>query len=221
MIQAVILDTETTGLVEPALVEAAWIAVDSPQGLLICDEFSGRFNPGKPITFGAMATHHITNEDVASCPPPSEFSLPDGVQYIVGHNVDFDWRLIGEPKVKRICTLAFCRKLWPDDSHTLGAMLYRLKGPMARDALRAVHSARADAYICRMILSEILSKIGEPATWEELWTLCEAARIPEIMAFGKHKGARIADIPADYKQWLLRQPDVDPYLQIALKGKRA
>jgi exodeoxyribonuclease X len=46
-------------------------------------------------------------------------------------------------------------------------------------------------------------------------------RIPKVMTFGKHKGAAIADIPADYKRWLLGQQDVDPYLVKALRGVAA
>lgn len=216
--KAIIFDTETTGINEPALCEAAWLEVDAPGTLLAGQQFTGRFNPGKPIEFGAMAVHHITNEDVADSPDPMEFALPDGVEYIIGHNVDFDWKVIGEPKVKRICTLAFSRKLWPDDSHTLGAMLYRLKGASAKATVQGAHSALADVNICRTILIHILAKIQEPADWEELWKQSELARIPEVMAFGKHKGAKIKDIPSDYKGWLLRQPDVDPYLVKALKA---
>jgi len=36
------------------------------------------------------------------------------------------------------------------------------------------------------------------------------------MPFGKHKGTPMADVPRDYKAWLLNQPDVDPYLRKAL-----
>ena len=54
-------------------------------------------------------------------------------------------------------------------------------------------------------------------TWEDIWQASELARIPTIMPFGKHKGTAIADIPADYKRWLLGQPDVDPYLRKALE----
>jgi len=32
-----------------------------------------------------------------------------------------------------------------------------------------------------------------------------------------HKGKPLGDVPASYKRWLLDQPDVDPYLAIALK----
>jgi exodeoxyribonuclease X len=38
------------------------------------------------------------------------------------------------------------------------------------------------------------------------------------MSFGKHKGTAIKDVPADYKRWLLGQPDVEPYLAKALRA---
>lgn len=215
--KAIVIDTETTGINEPVLVEAAWIEVDAPCSLHLGAQFEKRFNPGKPIEFGAMATHHITNEDVAQCPPASEFGLPDGVEYLIGHNVDFDWKVIGEPKVKRICTLAFSRAYWPDDSHTLGAMLYRLNVPNARELLRGAHSALADARNCLTLLSYIVPKSG-CRTWESLWQACELARVPTVMSFGKHKGRAIKDVPSDYKRWLLAQPDVDEYLRKALKA---
>jgi exodeoxyribonuclease X len=38
------------------------------------------------------------------------------------------------------------------------------------------------------------------------------------MPFGKHKGLMLADLPSDYKQWLLGQGDIDSYLRKALGG---
>jgi exodeoxyribonuclease X len=61
----------------------------------------------------------------------------------------------------------------------------------------------------------------EKATWEDVWKVSEIARIPAVMSFGKHKGTPIKDIPADYKEWLLKQTDIDPYLFKALKGDAA
>jgi exodeoxyribonuclease X len=52
---------------------------------------------------------------------------------------------------------------------------------------------------------------------EELWQLSEKSRIPKVMPFGKHKGEPIDSIPDDYRSWLLRQSDVDPYLLKALE----
>ncbi|WP_407058822.1 3'-5' exonuclease [Ralstonia syzygii subsp. celebesensis] len=104
--KAIIFDTETTGINEPAIIEAAWVAVNDPFTLAVMGEFEQRYNPGKTIELGALATHHILDEEVADCPPASEFSLPPGTEYIIGHNVDYDWKVIGEPPVKRIwkCT---------------------------------------------------------------------------------------------------------------------
>ena len=228
MNQAIIFDTETTGVNEPVIVEAAWLLLDDPANCGICDKFLGRYNPGKPIELGALATHHILDQDVAGSPPASEFRLPEGAAYIIGHNIDFDWRAVGEPPVKRICTLALSRYLHPElDAHTQSAMLYHYANDrvLARENLRNAHSAAADVRNCARLLSCLLDELearGEMpapvASWEDVWSISERARIPTVMTFGKHKGQPIAEIPGDYKAWLLRQPDVDPYLAQALRA---
>jgi exodeoxyribonuclease X len=219
-----ILDTETTGIVDPVPVEVAWIEIDSFIGTL--GSFVENFNPGKPISFGAMSVHHILEADVADEPPFSEFLLPDDCEYILGHNIDFDWAAIGKPNVKRICTLALSRSLWPDtDSHNLSALIYFLTDPIDHYEVRErliknAHSAYGD---CQTILSSLLvpiiKKLGVtfPIDWEKLWDLSEKARIPTTMPWGKHKGLEIKDVPSDYKRWLRNQPDVDPYLLKALE----
>lgn len=217
---ALIIDTETTGTEEPRPVEIAWVAL-GPCGIAppVLDHFEQRFNPLKPITLGALATHHIMDEDLADAPPYLSFQLPPGISFLIGHNVDFDWRVIGEPDIPRICTLAMCRKLWPGaDSHTQSAMLYHLMRSRARDLCRGAHSALEDVKGCYLILLEIIRETGV-TTWGELWELSEVARVPEIMPFGKHKGERIENLPCDYVGWLLRQSDVDPYLVKALRGR--
>lgn len=217
---AIVFDTETTGIDEPVIVEAAWMALgDDPRAITTDVGFCQRYNPGKPIALGAMATHHIMDEDLADCPPASDFALPPSTQYLIGHNIDFDWKVIGQPDVKRICTLALARRAWPNlDSHTQSALLYHLDRASARETLRGAHSAAVDIRICLRILEQTLFMFGRPATWEDAWTISEQARIPRVMTFGKHKGTPIADIPGDYKAWLLRQPDVDPYLAQALRA---
>ena len=52
--------------------------------------------------------------------------------------------------------------------------------------------------------------------FEELYQFSEMARIPKIITFGKHNGQPIKSLPSDYKQWLLKQNDLDPYLRKAL-----
>jgi len=38
----------------------------------------------------------------------------------------------------------------------------------------------------------------------------------KAIPFGKHKGMLLADVPSDYRQWLLTQGDINPYLRKAL-----
>ncbi len=73
---------------------------------------------------------------------------------------------------------------------------------------------------CHKVLFYLLMKIeiSQANKWASVWQFSEKARIPKILTFGKHKGTAIQDIPADYKRWLLNQPDVDPYLAQALRG---
>ena len=188
MSKTIIFDTEATGIKEPVLIEAAWVELESIHPFAVARPFEQRYNPGKPITLGAFATHHIMDEELVTCPPAASFSLPSDVAYVIGHNVDFDWEVIGKPEIKRICTLALARKVWPDlDSHNQSALLYHLERATARERLRKAHSALTDVGICAAILNHICEQLGIH-TIEELYAESEIARTPTTMPFGKHKG---------------------------------
>ncbi|PTQ86555.1 3'-5' exonuclease [Agitococcus lubricus] len=224
--QAIIADTETTGLKEPVPVEIAYLDVSRLFSVPIrrfsfdpVFEYRQLFDPQKPIEFGAMATHHITNEDVAGYDPYTAFELPN-VKYLIGHNIDFDYEVIkacGEqPEPKLICTLAIARYLYPElDSHKLTALLYALDMPYALDHAQHAHSALDDVWMTYHLLKIMLPKT-QATTFEELYQFSEMARIPKIITFGKHNGQPIKSLPSDYKQWLLKQNDLDPYLRKAL-----
>lgn len=221
--KAILFDTETTGMDEPQLIEAAWSFVpDIITPAMGVDVHQQRFTPSKPIEFGAMATHHITEEDLVDCPPHDSFSIPDGVQYIIGHNIDYDWEVIGCPGVRRIDTLALCRHLWPDtDSHKQTAMLYMLDRTFAMCYAREAHSAAIDVFMLSNLLAHIVAKISpdiKEMSVEMLWKFSEMARIPRTMPFGKHKGERLVDVPVSYRCWLLGQSDIDPYLRKAMEA---
>jgi len=95
MPKAIIFDTETTGLDSPEIVEAAWLEVKSLSPLTLGEQFEQRYKPSKPIGIAALATHHILDEELVDCPPSRTFRLPEGLQYLIGHNIDFDWPLWG------------------------------------------------------------------------------------------------------------------------------
>jgi len=219
MSQAIIFDVEATDKNDAVIIEAASLDVTSLKPFEVGNPWVQRYNPGKPISLGALATHHIMDEELVNCPASSSFRLPAGTKYLIGHNIDFDWVAIGSPDVKRICTLALARSLWPDlDSHTQSALLYYFERATAREQLRTAHSALADVWICSKIVAQIIEKLN-PTSLDALWEMSEKARIPTTMPYGKHKGELISQVPTDYKQWLLRQDNVSGYLRKALEAK--
>lgn len=216
--KAVVFDSESTGFEEGVIIEEAHAEIEFIDGMLISSPIrTTMFNPGKPIEFGAMAVHHIADEDVAECRPASDFALPPDVEYLIGHNIDYDWELIGKPAVKRICTLALSRMIWPRiSSHTQMALAYMLCYDLARDCAGKAHRADTDVLILIAILKEMLKSINI-GSMEELYGTSEKARIPTVMPFGKHRGMVMADVPKDYFKWMLGRSDIDPYLRRAIE----
>lgn len=225
--KAIIFDTETTGTEEDSeIIEVAWREVEFDLSALQLRPVAARaeyarFRPSKPISYGAMATHHITPNDLRFCAPSSEFTFPAGVEYLIGHKIDFDWQAAGKPDVKRICTLALSRYTWPDlDSHKQAAVGYYLALERGYEWLlpyiREAHSAEKDTMVC-LHIARVIADVNGITSFEDLYELSEKARVPTHMTFGKHYGLPIKDLPCDYKAWLLGLPDLDPYLAIALK----
>lgn len=225
-----VIDTETTGHHKdnevPEIVELAILdpfnhptTKSSPPNAIV-----ERFNPTKAMAWGAIGTHHILPEELKNCRPSEKAKelFPADAKYIVGHNVDYDWKALGSPDVKRICTLAISRRLWPEIDHTLSAMIYFIHQDdmrSARNALKNAHSAEADCHFSWKILNYAMNKEGK--TWEDgiekIWEWAEQCRIPTHWSFGKFKGHPIKAADRGYLQWCLRQPDFDPYVIIAVK----
>ena len=231
---AIVIDTEMTGLWEPEVIEMACTDLLKHPMAQPMHVYEHRWKPSKPITLGALAVHHIMDEDLADEEPwPGTIPLGD-TQYLIGHNIDADWKAIGKPNVKRICTLAFSRWLWPDlDSHTLSAMTYFHNRQNARHLLRSAHNAAADVKLCvglfNAITHELMKRDHKIETFEDVHSLSEIARVPIRIPFGKYgprngqKGMLISEmkrIDPRYVDWLLWNHDgvrEDPYIQKALR----
>lgn len=219
--RAIILDTETTGHEPPEVIQLAISDYEELDNTRI-DEFW--YTPSKPPTFGAMAVHKLTPKIIAAgeFPPSSTCRLPSGITHIIGHNVDYDWKALGCPPVKRICTMAIIRKLEPLlDSHTLGAIMFHIT-PEAEwedlcNDLREAHNAVSDVLFVACFLQWLVDQRPELRDPEKLWQFSEECRIPDIIAFGKHKGSHIRDLPYGYVQWMRRQPDMDEYVMKAVE----
>lgn len=220
---ALILDTETHDL-NGYPIEIAYAPCSLEQGVLVINQgevFDEYFSCPEPIALGALATHHILETDITEKPSFDTFKMPQGVQYLIGHNIDYDIKAIQKCQpdftVKGICTLALCRMVWPDLPHTLGAMYYHAMDDLelARKHLRHAHNAKADIYFTGVILKTLVEQLGIK-DMNSLYIMSETARIPKYITFGKHKGTAIKDLDPSYVTWLLRQDDLDPYLRKAL-----
>jgi exodeoxyribonuclease X len=236
MATAMVIDTETPGFAKPLRpIELAGIlcAGDSPAELVVGQRTYERYQcPPEVFEYGAMAVHNILPGDLAGKPafniPHFNNTVLSGIDYLVGHNVDFDWEVVGKPEIKRIDTLAISRYYWPDlDAHKLGAMIYHQFGltPETRDSLRNAHSAMEDADNCLRLLVHII-KTKSITSWTRLYGISELGRIPHRMSFGKHgpkdgkKGMLISEMvkkDPGYVTWMKNNmADMDPYLRKAL-----
>lgn len=229
---AIILDTETTDAEKDA--QPIEIARTNPmESPFDADYIIERalYKPTKAISLGALATHHIIADDLKDCGEwPGKMLLDQDVKYLVGHNVDFDWRVIGSPNVKRICTLALARYVFPSiDSHKLSACIYHIyPHGMARTFTKDAHSAASDVTNCARLLRSICGGLNLH-DWEAVWALSEIARVPVRFSFGKYGpadgnlGKPIAEVrrmDPGYIKWCLSGKcdlvNDDPYLRKAL-----
>lgn len=225
--QAIILDTETHTL-NGQPIEIAYAPIQVADAKITLDKskiFDQLYRCDEAISFAAMAVHHILESDLEGQPHYSSFELPSETTYIIGHNIDYDIRAlekcgVDSSKIKAICTLALARRVWPDaEAHNISALIYMItKGSeKAREMIRKAHRADMDIILTANILMHIVHHLKINSI-EELYEASEDARIPRSINFGKHRGTAIAELPADYVQWLLRQDDLDPYLRKALEN---
>lgn len=181
---------------------------------------------GEPISYASIGVHHILEEDIVGKPDYSEFQLPNNVKYIIGHNVDYDIPVIGKCGIDTstlipICTLAMAREAFQGlPSYAISPLLYALyptQHQTIREKLRNAHNAKVDIQNTAYILQKIVRRM-QIKTIEELREFSDYALIPKVMAFGKHKGERLENLPASYVTWLLNQPDTDKRLVNALRN---
>jgi exodeoxyribonuclease X len=160
------------------------------------------------------------------------------VDYLIGHNIDSDWRALGSPEVKRICTLAMAKHLWPElGSYKLAALIFHLYEPAtARELTQNAHAAETDLHLTATLLDHLLWELGASVSdWESLWAFSEAARIPVRIGFSKYgpknglPGMLYSEVPSGMLKWIcdpVRVQDMDPWevkaaqAQLRLRGGR-
>ena len=213
-------DTETSGLGPDAgVVEIAWIETDDQFNVL--QTVRSLINPEVPIQFGAMSVHGITEVMVADAPTLTRFMTEGGFplkgedKVLCCHNVQFDQKFFNPwmDKPETLCTLKCARVLYPDaENHKLQTLKYMFG--LTGDHNKA-HTALEDVEVTIQLAQQMCRDAGT-----DLYGLLEVQRRPrpiKVMPFGKWKGTKLEDLPADYVYWLLNKADnIDADLRTAL-----
>lgn len=229
--KAIILDCESTGIVEPIeAVEIAYFYLDSNFKKLEEGCFYSKFMPNVPIHPKASEVNGFTKENLVGQPNISTFEFPTDVSYLIGHNILYDFRVLKQPKnVKLICSKELAIRYLTKQTgagtkglNTLTGLITRYYPDTAEDLLAKAHSAAQDTELCYLILLKILEVAPELDSFEKLAEQCTqpngskaGSKLPFGVAqdrytkeylcnFGtKHKGKSYADILRQDRSYLV------------------
>ncbi|MGX9145881.1 hypothetical protein [Mesorhizobium sp. 128a] len=204
-----VADSETTALDDPKeLVEIGWTDVRLfPDGWAIESGPHARIvNPGMPISPGARAAHHITDEEAAAgmAPDDARALINTGPDFICCHHMAFD-RGILKPTKPEICTFKCAKDTYPNlESHKNGAIWYALGLGGGAKQMEPVHRAGPDSWTTAHILLDLL-RVLPVETMVEI--SANPLRLLKIN-FGKHAGLSFSELPTDYLDWILHKSDM-------------
>ena len=213
---ALIIDTETDQGRDPRPIQVATINVVTGY------EWMRYFNSGRPISPVVIKVHGITDADVAGLErfELARFVLPD---YLIGHNVRFDWRVIGSPTTKLICTVRLARVAFPEwQAYGQSKCIEQLLGKAeARAMTVAAHDALGDARMCHLLYQACCARLQiAPTDFAAAHAIANKAHPISHMPFGKYKGKPISSLPISYVKWMIGNiHNLQPSLYSALKKR--
>lgn len=230
------LDTETTGS-NPG--EDRLISVAYKTGGDMTHEF---FNPDQPISIGAMATHHITEEMIADKPQFQVSPIKQDLEQLlvdhilVAHNAAFDIAMLeaeGLVVPQFICTLKVARAL---DSkaeiprHGLQFLRYYWKLPVPNGGVAFAHSADGDVLVLEALYNHMErimkedSGLGEIDIQKKMMDISIKPSLVHRLRFGKYRDMLLSDIAhkdPGYLEWLLGEKEKnneDPDMVYSIKN---
>ncbi len=215
---ALVIDTETDQGRDPRPIQVATIEASTGH------EWMSYFNSGRPISAIVTKIHGITDADVAGL---ASFDL-DNFQvsdYLIGHNVRFDWGVIGRPKVKLICTVRLARVAFPEwHKYSQSKCIEQLLGEEeAAEMTAAAHDALGDARMCYLLYKACCERLNfDPNDFATAHQISNNVKPIAKMPFGKYKGHKIDQVPFSYIKWMLGNiPNMTPSLYSALQKRIA
>jgi exodeoxyribonuclease X len=231
----ILLDTETTGnKEEDKIIQLSYIVMN--ENLEIEEIYNDLANPGMPISFEAMAVHHITNEMVEDKPKLKhtkafkrlkELNSPENV--IVIHNAEFDLNMLKKenfnPFFKVIDTFRILKHLIPNSKYSLqynryALGLYKKEEEICKHYNIQInaHDALGDVIVLYLLLRYIIKNFNK--NFEELVELTKQPILYDKFYTGKYKFKDIKEViikDPDYIEFILENVDLEPDLKYSIE----
>ena len=221
----IILDTETTGTKEAdRILQLSFLVTNENNEI---EEIHDTLcMPPVPITYEAMAVHHITPEKITKCDllqntkeyeRLNELNTSENIMVI--HNAKFDLEMLFrddfENNMKVIDTFRVLKHLYPEDRHSLQINRYSLGLYKKEQELIDkhnieinAHDALGDVIVLKLLLDYLLQNLSI----DKLIELTNTPILYEKLYNGKYKREKIVDViekdPA-YIEYLLTQTEYE------------
>ncbi len=226
----IILDTETTGVLEEdRICQLSYLVVD--QNGNIEEVLDDLCTPPLPIKFDSMAIHNITPEMIEGKPQCVETAayhrlneLNTAENLIVIQNAEFDLGMLAKEgftsNMQLVDTFRIMRAKIPlDTPHGLQHKRYQYglyKKEQAMIDSLGIEVRAHDALGDVIVLKNLFDHLAGDYSVSEMITLCSAPIVLEYMVFGKNKGKRIEDVALNDRrsiEYMLSTFDLDEDLK--------
>jgi exodeoxyribonuclease X len=236
----IVLDTETTGVddVSEIIEFSASFPNSSNDSFEDMVNYTERFKPVNGIPADASAIHFITEEDLVGHETYADghnefYPFFELKQYFVGHNVQFDRRMLLKnservdatefaPFVddsRWICTLKLAKKLFAEDPEfknlTLSFLWFKFGLHTTCTRKIVPHSAEDDVYMTYKVLVHLVNIAIERGLIDtsmeigsQVVALANTPILYSVMTIGKHKGMLMEEVPQNYLMWMIMNMDV-------------
>ena len=223
----IILDTETTGTKEPdRIIQLSFLITNENNEI---EEIHDTLcMPPVPISYEAMAIHHITPEIIVNTQPLQKtetykrlIEMNSSENILVIHNAKFDLEMLFkddfENRMQLIDTFRVLKHIQPDDRHSLQVNRYALglykKEKELTDRYNLEinpHNALSDVIILKLLLDYLMFEKNYSV--EKLIELTKTPILYDKFYSGKYKREKIIDIiekDPEYIEYMLTTNDFE------------
>lgn len=163
-------------------------------------------NENWPVSIEARAAHHISdveiNERGISWDEARVALVAGSPDLYCAHNANFEREFFDAEGLRWLDTLKIAYRLFEDaPSFSNQGLRYFLEQCDPGQAGMPPHRALPDCVVTARILVRCL----RAAPLATLLRFSEEPAMPPTIRFGKHRGKKWCDAPADYLRWMLRQ----------------